>query len=177
MLCYVHPLVLLPFLFIYSRSRVVHSLHRCRYSDFCNASYGGFAHPISDHPWAYWATTCPQGSWGFSDAETSDDYQTADYFVKLLVATVSEGGVLLLNLGPTHRGTIAAIQQRILEGIGDWLAVNGEAIYSTVALPKGSRAEDLVEMSTFMPAQVGWNNVFGVKPGTPEKGILYLGKV
>ena len=63
------------------------------YSTFCNASYGGFAHPISDHPWAYWATTCPQGSWGFSDTETSDDYQTSEYFVKLLVATVSEGGV------------------------------------------------------------------------------------
>jgi alpha-L-fucosidase len=30
------------------------------YSTFCNGSYGGPAHPVSDHPWIYWATTCPQ---------------------------------------------------------------------------------------------------------------------
>jgi alpha-L-fucosidase len=111
------------------------------YSTFCNGSYGGPAHPTADHPWIYWATTCPQGSWGFSDAEGSDDYETAEYFVKLLISSVVDGGSLMLNLGPTHRGTIPAVQQRILLGIGSWLDINGEAIFNTTARARGIRRE------------------------------------
>lgn len=38
---------------------------------------------------------------------------------------------MLLNVGPTHDGIIAPIFEERLRQIGDWLKVNGEAIYST----------------------------------------------
>ena len=44
---------------------------------------------------------------------------------------VSKNGCLLLNVGPRADGTIPEKAKPILLGIGDWLRVNGEAIYST----------------------------------------------
>jgi alpha-L-fucosidase len=46
-------------------------------------------------------------------------------------ALVSKGGNLLLNIGPKPNGEIPEEQRRILEGLGSWLSVNGEAIYAS----------------------------------------------
>ncbi|MFX9458004.1 alpha-L-fucosidase, partial [Acinetobacter baumannii] len=48
-----------------------------------------------------------------------------------LVDIVSKNGALLLNIGPKSDGTIPDEDQRILREIGDWLTINGEAIYGT----------------------------------------------
>lgn len=51
--------------------------------------------------------------------------------IKDLVYTVALGGNYLLNVGPTPDGTIPAVFQERLLGLGGWLKVNGEAIYAT----------------------------------------------
>lgn len=48
-----------------------------------------------------------------------------------LVDIVSKNGTLLLNVGPKADGTISEEDTAVLEGIGSWLRVNGEAVYGT----------------------------------------------
>jgi alpha-L-fucosidase len=62
---------------------------------------------------------------------TENDYKSADEIVIDLVDAVSKNGVLLLNIGPRPDGTIDPAERQLLEGIGEWMSVNGEAIYGT----------------------------------------------
>jgi len=70
-------------------------------------------------------------SYGYSRNEDVADYLSEGELIHLLVDTVCKGGNLCLNVGPTPDGRIAVIQQERLLQIGEWLKVNGEAIYST----------------------------------------------
>ncbi|WP_282135419.1 alpha-L-fucosidase [Seonamhaeicola maritimus] len=57
--------------------------------------------------------------------------KTTNQLIDDLVDIVSKNGNLLLNCGPKSDGTIPEDQAKILLEIGDWLSVNGEAIYDT----------------------------------------------
>ena len=45
-----------------------------------------------------------------------------------MAETVSNGGNLLVNVGPTREGLIPAIMQERLRQMGDFLRINGEAV-------------------------------------------------
>lgn len=70
-------------------------------------------------------------SFGYNRNENLESYLSSEQLVHSLVDIVSRGGNLLLNIGPTSDGRIPVIMQQRLKDAGDWLKVNGEAIYGT----------------------------------------------
>lgn len=81
------------------------------------------------------------GSWGYHRDETT--WKDANQLINILVDTVALGGNLLMNVGPTARGTFDARANAALETYGKWLHLNGRAIYgagpSEYQAPNGTR--------------------------------------
>lgn len=87
----------------------------------------GKSDKIRDFPWQT-DTSVGKKSWGYIEGEEN---KSPNQIIDDLVDIVSKNGNLLLNIGPKADGTITPEQQAVLLQIGDWLNVNGEAIYGT----------------------------------------------
>lgn len=70
-------------------------------------------------------------SFGYNADESAEHALDADALVRMLADVVSKNGNLLINVGPRADGSIPELQRAALEGLGDWLARHGEAIYAT----------------------------------------------
>lgn len=87
----------------------------------------GKSDKIRKLPWQT-DTSIGKKSWSYC---TGEENKTPDHIIDDFVDIVSKNGNLLLNIGPKADGTITDEQKQVLEEIGQWLKVNGEAIYAT----------------------------------------------
>lgn len=78
------------------------------------------------------------GSWGYYRDETS--WKSPAQLLELLIETVSKGGNLLLNVGPTARGEFDSRAKDRLDAMGEWMHFNSRAIYECTEAPEGFKA-------------------------------------
>ncbi|MGQ1784868.1 MULTISPECIES: alpha-L-fucosidase [unclassified Saccharicrinis] len=100
--------------------------------------YGKWTSP--EHPWQE-----DRGigqSYGYNRREGIQDYNSADELIEQLCFVTAGGGNFLLCVGPTADGRIPVIMQERLLQMGDWLKINGEAIYDAKANPFWPRTFD-----------------------------------
>lgn len=78
----------------------------------------------------YWQTdtAIALNSWGYT---AHNNFRPAADIICDLVDIVSKNGCLLLNVGPKPDGTVTEEDRAVLLKIGEWLRVNGEAIYGS----------------------------------------------
>ena len=81
------------------------------------------------------------GSWGyFRDEQT---WKSPEMLIRMLVNTVSLGGNLLMNVGPTSRGYFDSRAQNALKVFADWMKYNSRSIYGcTMAEPEFTAPAD-----------------------------------
>jgi alpha-L-fucosidase len=89
-------------------------------------------------PWE----TCQtfSGSWGYY----RDEYTWKDnkQLLVLLIESVSKGGNLLLNVGPTARGTFDYRADKALAEMGEWMEFNNRSIYGCTQAPEEFEVPD-----------------------------------
>ncbi|NLE67583.1 MAG: alpha-L-fucosidase [Lentisphaerae bacterium] len=90
------------------------------------------------------------GSWGYHRDEES--WKSVDMLVQMLIDTVSKGGNLLLNVGPTGRGEFDRRALERLDGMGEWMRRHARSIYGCTQAPAEFKAPQDCRL-TFNPAK------------------------
>jgi len=84
---------------------------------------------LTYYDWITDTSVDDQGAWSYvPDA----GFKKVSTLVHNLVDNVSKNGYLLLNVGPKADGTIPDEAKKCLAGMGEWLKINGEAVFETM---------------------------------------------
>ena len=74
--------------------------------------------------------TLPNNQWGYHKDWSLSHVKSTNEILEWITHAVAMGGNMLVNTGPTPKGTIRPEEKKRLEAIGEWIDVNGEAIYA-----------------------------------------------
>jgi len=162
-------------------------MHPARHADFHTVDSADIAVPDDGRPWE-----CMRAlgySAGYSTEETEDHLLPVSALVRLLVDVTSRGGNLLLGVGPRADGTIAPLHARRLRGLGEWLKLNGEAIFGSRPWADAPQAvtEDGIEIRYTMRGMTTYAILLGTPAGRtivlpslrllPYAGVRVLGSL
>ena len=75
--------------------------------------------------------------WGYNKSD--QHWKSTRTLIRNLIDCASKGGNYLLNVGPTSEGLIPSPSIERLKEMGDWMTINGGAIYGTTASPFSRR--------------------------------------
>jgi alpha-L-fucosidase len=151
---------------------------RHRHGGYYTTEYGAGL-PGAEHAWE--ENRGLGHSYGFNRHENLDDYATGQRLLLTLIDTVSRGGNLLLNVGPTADGRIPVIMQDRLAHLGQWLEHNGEAIHGTRTFREGAQwsqgRRQALDTSTNYRAKYDVEQLtLRPPPGDARKEILFTRK-
>ena len=95
--------------------------------------------PAQGFPGRDWeACMTMNDTWGYKSYDTN--FKSSETLLRNLIDIASKGGNYLLNIGPDSKGNVPPAEVERLHQVGDWLKVNGEAIYGTQATLFGPEA-------------------------------------
>lgn len=133
-------------------------------------------HMSSPNPWRPWeACMTLNDNWGFHTGD--HNWKSSVDVIKLLTQAANGRGNLLLNIGPDGKGTIPEESIRIIEEVGDWLKVNGEAIYPSELFTidpyrRGSHRKDITPHGNYT---VSGNNLYLITTSWPGSQFTICG--
>ncbi|WP_212006357.1 alpha-L-fucosidase [Chitinophaga sp. HK235] len=126
--------------------------------------YGDYDTPEQNFPVTrphyHWWELCMtiNNNWGWQPQDTN--WKTPFEIITIFVDAVSNGGNLLLDIGPKADGSIPAEEVHMLKELGAWNQKNGEAIFNTIAgLPLGhfygptTLSKDSTTLYLFLPGK------------------------
>ncbi len=89
----------------------------------------GFTDRLWDEPWQ--TDTC-LGDWFYNVARLNDrSYKTAEQVIQRLADVVSKNGNLLLSIPQPGDGSIDGEEEKILDAMAAWMAINDAAIFGS----------------------------------------------
>lgn len=127
--------------------------------------YGDYETPEQNFPvtrpkynwWELCMTT--NNNWGYQPQDTA--WKTPYEVITIFADVISNGGNLLLDIGPKADGTIPAQQVQILKELGKWNRKHAAAIFGTLGgLPQGhfygptTLSKDSATLFLFLPGKV-----------------------
>lgn len=125
------------------------------------------------HKWES-AMTLDSRSWGIRRNMKLSEVLTPIQLLSDVIQTVSYGGNILINVGPTKEGTIVPIFEERLRQMGSWLKVNGEAIYAT---SPWTAQNDSLSYDPLVWYTSKYQVVYAIALGWPQDEVLTLGSV
>lgn len=130
--------------------------------------YGDYDTPEQNFPVSrpkfHWWELCmtTNNNWGYHPDDTN--YKTPFEVITIFADAISNGGNLLLDIGPDKDGNILPEQVHILKELGKWNKKHQEAIFGTIAgLPQGhfygasTLSKDSTAIYLFLPGQTTGN--------------------
>ena len=106
---------------------------RGKHGDLYNVEYGFDKgnEGLLTHKWSYWQGIAK--TFGYNQDTDPEDCLSPKQFIDKVIMGVSQNGNFDINVGPTAAGLIPDYEQYPLLKLGEWLNVNGDAIYGTSA--------------------------------------------